>query len=101
MTTFDASTPTERARAAFARIAECGRPEVWIHLRPQSDVLADAAAVERRVAKGESLPLAGTVFAVKDNIDVAGLPTTAACPEFAYVPDVSSPAVDRLVAAGA
>lgn len=101
MTTFDASTPTERARAAFARIAECGRPEVWIHLRPQSDVLADAAAVERRVAEGESLPLAGTVFAVKDNIDVAGLPTTAACPEFAYVPDVSSPAVDRLVAAGA
>lgn len=101
MTTFDASTPTERVRAAFARIAESARPEVWIHVRPESDVLSDAAAVERRVAAGETLPLAGTVFAVKDNIDVAGLPTTAACPEFTYVPESSSPAVDRLAAAGA
>ncbi|PTR22839.1 allophanate hydrolase [Rhodococcus sp. OK519] len=101
MMTFDVCTPTERARAALARIAECGRPEVWIHVRPESDVLADAAAVERRLVAGEALPLAGTVFAVKDNIDVAGLPTTAGCPEFAYVPQVSSPAVDRLVDAGA
>jgi allophanate hydrolase len=45
--------------------------------------------------------LAGLTFAVKDNIDVAGVPTTAACPEFAYVPDRSSPVVQRLVDAGA
>lgn len=101
MTTFDASTPTDRARTALVRIADSARPEVWIHVRPESDVLADAAAVEQRLAAGETLPLAGTVFAVKDNIDVAGLPTTAACPEFAYVPEASSPAVERLVAAGA
>ena len=40
-------------------------------------------------------------FAVKDNIDVAGLPTTAACPAFAYMPDATAPVVERLIAAGA
>ncbi|RVW02729.1 allophanate hydrolase [Rhodococcus xishaensis] len=99
-TTLDA-TPTERVRTAFARVAECARPEVWIHLRPESDVLSDAMSAEGRVAAGEELPLAGTVFAVKDNIDVAGLPTTAACPEFAYIAEATSPAVTRLLDAGA
>src|SRR5690349_22581594 len=46
-------------------------------------------------------PLAGRRFAVKDNFDVAGLPTTAACPAFAYTPATSATVVDRLVAAGA
>jgi allophanate hydrolase len=46
-------------------------------------------------------PLAGKTFAVKDNIDVAGLPTTAACPEFAYVARETAPAVQRLIDAGA
>ena len=46
-------------------------------------------------------PLAGTTFAVKDNIDVAGVPTTAACPTFAYVPETSALVVQRLVDAGA
>ena len=47
------------------------------------------------------LPLFGVPFAVKDNIDVAGLPTTAACPAFAYLPERSATAVERLRAAGA
>lgn len=47
------------------------------------------------------LPLAGVRLAVKDNIDVVGLPTTAGCPAFAYEPDASAPVVDRLEAAGA
>ncbi|QBJ97846.1 allophanate hydrolase [Rhodococcus sp. ABRD24] len=101
MTTSFAGTPTDRVRDAFARIAECNRAEVWITLRTPDDVLADAVEVERRADAGERLPLAGTVFAVKDNIDVAGLPTTAACPEFAYVPAESAPAVARLQEAGA
>ena len=46
-------------------------------------------------------PLYGVPFAVKDNIDVAGLPTTAGCPEYAYTPTASAPAVDRLIDAGA
>jgi allophanate hydrolase len=92
---------TERAREAYRRIADADRPEVWITLRPRSDVLADAETVERRLAVGEQLPLAGLLVAVKDNIDVAGLPTTAACPEYAYEPEVSATAVARLTEAGA
>jgi allophanate hydrolase len=87
--------------AAYANIARADRPEVWISLRPQGDVLSDAEAVDRRVAAGEVLPLAGSLLAVKDNIDVAGLPTTAACPAFAYLPTESATAVQRLVDAGA
>ncbi len=49
----------------------------------------------------DSLPLYGVPFAVKDNIDVAGLPTTAACPAFSYVPERSATVVERLEAAGA
>ncbi|MFD6272748.1 allophanate hydrolase [Nocardia asteroides] len=94
-------TVTARVDAAYARIAEVDRPEVWITLRPRSELAAEAAALERRVASGESLPLAGLLLAVKDNVDVAGLPTTAACPEFAYTATESAAAVARLVAAGA
>jgi allophanate hydrolase len=94
-------SPTARVTAAYRRIAEADRPEIWITLRAQADVLAEAGAVEERLAAGEILPLAGLVVAVKDNIDVAGLPTTAACPEFAYVSTTTAAAVDRLRTAGA
>jgi allophanate hydrolase len=94
-------SPTARVTASYRRIAEADRPEIWITLREQDDVLADAAAVEQRLVAGESLPLAGLVVAVKDNIDVAGLPTTAACPEFAYVPATTAAAIERLRDAGA
>lgn len=92
---------TARVAAAYARIAEVDRPEIWITLRPQTELAAEAAEVDRRVAAGEPLPLAGLLVAVKDNVDVAGLPTTAACPEFAYPATVTAAAVDRLVDAGA
>jgi allophanate hydrolase len=94
-------TAEERVRRALARLAEGERPEAWIAVRPEADLLAEAAAVDARTAAGERLPLAGQVFAVKDNIDVAGLPTTAACPSFGYRPRHSAPAVERLTAAGA
>ncbi|MEU6700933.1 allophanate hydrolase [Pseudonocardia sp. NPDC046786] len=93
--------PVERVREAYRRIAAADRPEVWITLRPERDVLADAAAVQRRLAAGEQLPLAGLLTAVKDNIDVAGVRTTAACPEYAYLPHTDATAVARLRAAGA
>ncbi|MEV4208907.1 allophanate hydrolase [Nocardia salmonicida] len=94
-------TPTARVAAAYARIAEVDRPEVWITLRSQEDLTTEAVELERRVAAGEKLPLAGLLLAVKDNVDVAGLPTTAACPEFAYEATENAAAVQRLVAAGA
>ncbi len=90
-------------REALARVAayEAIQPGVWITRAAEDDVLAQARAVDARVAAGERPPLAGAPFAVKDNIDVAGLPTTAACPAFAYEPAASAPVVDQLVAAGA
>jgi allophanate hydrolase len=90
----------DRVRAAYARIAEVDRPEVWIALRPAEEVLAEAEIVDRDPSSPE-LPLAGTLLAVKDNIDVAGLPTTAGCPAYAYEPRSDAPAVARLRAAGA
>lgn len=77
------------------------QPEVWIARFDDDALRAAAAAVDARVASGKTLPLAGVPFAVKDNIDVAGLDTTAACPAFAYAPARSATVVERLVAAGA
>ncbi|OOC56439.1 MULTISPECIES: allophanate hydrolase [Nocardiopsis] len=94
-------TPTDRVRSAYRRITEADRPEVWITLRPEQDLAVEAKALEERLASGEELPLAGTLVAVKDNIDVAGLPTTAAHPGYAFTPEASAPCVRRLVDAGA
>ena len=68
----------------------------WITRRPDDEVEAEVLA-----ARGTGLPLAGLRLAVKDNIDVAGLPTTAGCPAYSRLPDASAPVVERLVAAGA
>jgi allophanate hydrolase len=77
------------------------QPQVWIS-RAAPDALRTAArAIDARVAAGEHLPLAGVPFAAKDNIDVAGLETTAACPAFAYQPARSATVIERLEAAGA
>jgi len=90
-----------KVRSAYARIAEVDRPEVWIFLRAKEDVLAEAAAIEARVARGERLALAGQLVAVKNNIDVHGIATTAGCPSYADPPSVDSDAVRLLRAAGA
>ena len=76
-------TAADRVRAAYAAIAAADRPEIWITLRPMADALADAEAVDNSAA---TLPLAGLVAAVKNNIDVAGILTTAACPGFSTTP---------------
>ncbi|MCX5209323.1 allophanate hydrolase [Kitasatospora sp. NBC_00240] len=89
-----------RVREAYRRIAEADRPEVWIGLRPQEEAEREAAEVDARRAAGAYLPLAGTVFAVKGNIDLTGLPTTAGCPSFARLPEADAPAVARLRAGG-
>jgi allophanate hydrolase len=85
-------------RVAYEQIAAAGRPEVWIALRPLIDALAEARALDARTG---DLPLRGLTLAVKDNIDVAGLPTTAGCPAYAYEPDGDAAVVARLRAAGA
>ena len=85
------------AAAAYDAI----QPATWIARLGEGDVLSLADAVDRRIADGEQLPLAGVPFAIKDNIDLAGLPTTAACPDFAYLPQESAFVVQRLIDAGA
>lgn len=95
-------TAVERVLATYAAIERARRPEIWIFLRPKDDVLADAEAVDAAVAAGAELPLAGLTAAVKNNVDVAGLPTTAACPAFATAPATAdAEVVARLRAAGA
>jgi len=69
---------------------------VWIQRRPDAEISAELANSR---SDGESL--AGIRLAVKDNVDVAGMPTTAGCPEFSYQPDRDAPVVAALRAAGA
>lgn len=99
-------TPTDRVHAAYETLRAgekdgSGRPEAWIMLRDEADSLRDADRVEQRLAAGEAQPLAGTVVAVKNNIDVAGIPTTCASRALDRVPEQHATAVQRLVDAGA
>jgi len=91
----------DAVRRAFAAIDADGRRGIWIELVDRAAALAPGAAIDSAVAGGAVRPLAGTTFAVKDNIDVGGVPTTAGCPAFAYTPDRHAAAVRVLVDAGA
>ena len=83
------------------RMAASADPAIFITPVPRADLLAAARDLMERHPEPNSLPLWGLPFAVKDNIDVAGLPTTAACPAFAHTPDRDAEVVARLKAAGA
>jgi len=90
------STPEQTLRRCYERIRAHGDPGIFITLRDEADALAEARALS-----DSGLPLHGVPVAVKDNIDVKGLPTTAACPDFSYLPEKDATAVARLRAAGA
>ncbi|HEY0008811.1 MAG TPA: allophanate hydrolase [Tepidisphaeraceae bacterium] len=74
---------------------------VWIHRCTSAEIDAQVNRLAGMLTERRPLPLLGLTMAVKDNIDVAGLPTTAACPAFAYTPQVSAPVVQALCDAGA
>jgi allophanate hydrolase len=97
------SSAVAEVEETLARIAayDAVQPQIWISRATPEDLLAAARTVDARIAAGEQLPLAGVPFAVKDNIDVAGFETTAACPAFAYRPAASADVVEELEAAGA
>jgi allophanate hydrolase len=92
-------TPAQVIELVLARIEAQANRHIWIsrlslaQLQPYLQALADNTP--------EQLPLYGIPFAIKDNIDVAGLPTTAACPGYAYQPQEHAFVVQRLVEAGA
>jgi allophanate hydrolase len=91
-------SPVDVIREAYRRVEAVGDPGIFITLRPEAEVAADAGGLG---AFDPERKLWGIPFAVKDNIDVAGLPTTAACPAYAYVPGETAFAVRRLLEAGA
>ncbi|WP_428245550.1 allophanate hydrolase [Ferrovibrio sp.] len=93
------TSPSMLVAAIAEAIAARGEDAVWLSLTPRDALLKRAAELEAAGPAGK--PLYGIPFAVKDNIDVAGLPTTAACPTFAYTPAKSATAVEKLEAAGA
>jgi len=94
-----ALTPADIVARSYSRLRERGDPAIFISLREEEDVLAEAETLMK--GGNVTLPLYGIPVAVKDNIDVCGLPTTAACPAFLYQPQEDAVAVARLRTAGA
>lgn len=91
-------TPGKVVEEVIRRTAE-DTNTAWIHKLPAETLRAYAKALEGKDIK--SLPLYGIPFAIKDNIDLAGVPTTAACPDYAYTPDKHAYVVQKLIEAGA
>src|SRR5450631_3776191 len=92
-------SPAQTVARSFARIRDHDDPAIFISLRDEKEALTEAHNLAAKDAA--ELPLYGVPVAVKDNIDVAGLPTTAACPALAYSPAHDATSVARLRAAGA
>ena len=92
-------TPAEVMEQVLTRIAGAPERHAWISLVPRDRVLALARDLAGK--SPDSLPLYGVPFAIKDNIDLAGIPTTAGCPEYAYTPSQSAFVVQKLIDAGA
>jgi allophanate hydrolase len=94
----DGRRPSELARELLERLASPSEQPVWIARVPAEVLLASAEALDEA---DPLLPLYGIPFAVKDNMDVAGMETTAGCPGFAYTAAQTAPVVQRLLDAGA
>jgi allophanate hydrolase len=92
-------SPVDVVERVLADIARAPDRRVWITILPRERVLEYAAALAAR--DPESLPLYGVPFAIKDNIDLEGVPTTAGCPDYAYIPSRSAFVVAKLIEAGA
>jgi len=92
------SALTDKIKAAYRLIRERGDDGVWLSLTSEESALQSAGVID---GNPRELPLRGWTVAVKDNIDVAGLPTTAGCPEYAYTPKKNALVVQRLIEAGA
>jgi len=92
-------TPAQVLAEAHRRLADAADPGIFLHLRPLAEVQAEAMALPP--FDPVAMPLWGIPFAIKDNIDQGGVPTTAACPAFAYLPQADSFVVAALRRAGA
>jgi allophanate hydrolase len=97
----EGTRPSEVIESVLEAIAKGPGEGIWTHVRNADELRSDARALEQAHQRDALPPLYGVPFAVKDSIDVAGVATTLACPDFAYVAKASAPVVDRLRAAGA
>ncbi|MBL0148492.1 MAG: allophanate hydrolase [Ideonella sp.] len=95
------ATPGASLREVLAPVLARREPGDPAWILPCDQAFMDAQFERLAPLVRSGLPLYGVPFAVKDNIDVAGLPTTAACPAFSYRPATSATVVQRLMAAGA
>ncbi len=102
------ASPCELLRAWWLRLSATPLEPLWLARAGEADLLAQLDALEARAAAHpdrasamRAMPLFGVPFAVKDNIDIAGVPTTAACPAFAFTPAADAGVVARLVETGA
>ena len=93
------TSPADVLREAYLRIVAAEDPAIFLHLRSADEAVAEAAGLP--AFDPVAFPLWGVPFAIKDNIDVAGVPTTAACPDFAYLAEEDAFVVAQLRAAGA
>ncbi|MDI1298571.1 allophanate hydrolase [Methylotenera sp.] len=91
--------PTDLVKQLDAEIGNDDSRHIWIRRLTLEEMQAFAKNLEGKNIT--DLPLYGIPFAIKDNIDLAGIPTTAACPEFAYTPTKSATVVQKLIDAGA
>ena len=95
----DGLSPEAVVREAYRRIAAVDDDGIFLHLVDPDAACAEAHALGDRPENAG--PLWGVPFAIKDNIDLAGIPTTAACPAYAYTPEADAAVVAHLRAAGA
>ena len=93
-------SPSDIVDQVLQRIDQRGQDGTWITVLDRADLMMRAKELEQHGDRS-SLPLYGIPFGVKDSIDVAGVATTLACPDYAYVPAATAPVVSRLIEAGA
>ncbi len=96
-----AASPVAVIGSVYERLRRHAGNPIWITTVPEAEAQARAESLQAMQEGPQRLALYGVPFAIKDNIDVAGLPTTAACPEYAYVPARHATCVQRLLDAGA
>jgi allophanate hydrolase len=94
-----AMKPTDLVKQLDREIGNEDSRNIWIRRLTLDEMLSYAKNIEGKSIA--DLPLYGVPFAIKDNIDLAGIPTTAACPEYAYTPTTSATVVQKLIDAGA
>jgi allophanate hydrolase len=97
----EGATPFDVIEIVQQRVASGSGANAWIYLEKDDRLQLAAARLEQRRKAREHLPLFGVPFGVKDNIHVADMPTTAACPDFTTVPGQSARSVELLLEAGA